>query len=159
MERRTRLKQWHHNQNTTNRKPKGDFLSQKLAKRLSKIKKITRNPGINVFRMHELCCCRTFYITFKLMQQVFYYGRKTSNILLFCPYRVFHYYISQLIDILTAEAGKPWICTLASHSNAETTTKAHCVKKSNDLFCAVSLANWSIWIYPFGIILDVPMLV
>ena len=31
--------QQHHNQNTTSRKPKGQFLSQKLAKLLSKIKK------------------------------------------------------------------------------------------------------------------------
>ena len=36
-ERRTHLKQRHRNQNTTSRKPKGQFLSQKLAKRLSKI--------------------------------------------------------------------------------------------------------------------------
>ena len=42
-ERRTHLKQRHHNQNTTSRKPKQQFLSQKLAERLSKIiKKITR---------------------------------------------------------------------------------------------------------------------
>ena len=31
-----------HNQTTTSRKPKGQFLSQKLAKRLSKVKKFTR---------------------------------------------------------------------------------------------------------------------
>ena len=41
-ERRTYLKQRHHNQNTTNRKPKGQFLSQKLAKRLFKMK---NSPG------------------------------------------------------------------------------------------------------------------
>ena len=40
-ERRTHLKQRHHNQNSTSRNPKGQFLSQ-FAKRLSKIKKITR---------------------------------------------------------------------------------------------------------------------
>ena len=34
-----RTKQQHHNQNTTSRKPKGQFLSQKMAKRLSKLKK------------------------------------------------------------------------------------------------------------------------
>ena len=37
----THLKQRHHNQNTTSRKPKGQFLSPKLAKRLSKIKFLT----------------------------------------------------------------------------------------------------------------------
>ena len=37
-ERRAHLKQWHHNQNTTSRKPKGQFLSRKMAKQLSKIK-------------------------------------------------------------------------------------------------------------------------
>ena len=41
-ERRTHLKQRHHNQNITSRKPKGQFISQKLAKRLSKIKPL---PG------------------------------------------------------------------------------------------------------------------
>ena len=41
-ERRTHLKQRHHNQNTTSRKPKGQFLSPKLTKWQSKIKKITR---------------------------------------------------------------------------------------------------------------------
>ena len=41
-ERRMHLKQRHHNQNTTSRKPNGQFLSQKLDKRLSKIKIITR---------------------------------------------------------------------------------------------------------------------
>ena len=35
---RTYLKQRHHNENTTSKKPKGQVLSQKLAKRLSKIK-------------------------------------------------------------------------------------------------------------------------
>ena len=38
----TYWKQRHHNQNTTRRKPKGQFLSPKLAKRLSKIK---NSPG------------------------------------------------------------------------------------------------------------------
>ena len=38
MERRTHLKQRQHNQNTTNRKPKGQFLFRKSAKRLSKIR-------------------------------------------------------------------------------------------------------------------------
>ena len=41
-EKRTHIKQWHHNQNTTSRKPKEQFLSPKLAKCLSKIKNVTR---------------------------------------------------------------------------------------------------------------------
>ena len=44
-ERRTHLKQQHHNQNTTSRKPKAQFLSQTLAKRLSKMKPL---PGKHV---------------------------------------------------------------------------------------------------------------
>ena len=40
--RRTHLKQGHNNQNTTSRKLKGQFLFQKLAKRLSKILNYTR---------------------------------------------------------------------------------------------------------------------
>ena len=36
---RPHLKQQYHNQNSTSRKPKGQFLSQKLAERLSKMKK------------------------------------------------------------------------------------------------------------------------
>ena len=43
-ERRTHLKERHHNQTTTSRKPKGQFLSQKLAKRPSKIIK-KKSPG------------------------------------------------------------------------------------------------------------------
>ena len=40
---KTHLQQRHHNQNTANRKPKGQFLSHKLAKRLSKIKILPRH--------------------------------------------------------------------------------------------------------------------
>ena len=41
------LKQRHHNQHTTNRKPKTQFLSQTLAKRLSKIQKKKNHQDIH----------------------------------------------------------------------------------------------------------------
>ena len=50
-ERRTHLKPRHYNQNTTSRKPKGQPLSQKLAKRLSQI---TISPDIQRHTMTEI---------------------------------------------------------------------------------------------------------